>query len=70
MLQIDTNKIVMERVSRGLNMSELATKANISRKTLYNIENNIGGYRLDTIGKIATALGKRIEDFKVSEISQ
>lgn len=61
--ECDSKKIRLERARHGLSIVELAKEANLSPKTIIRIEQNKVIPRLQTIGKIATALGKDIEDF-------
>lgn len=64
---IDIRKIMVERINQGLSASELAKKAGLGKNTITNIENRNVTPRLHTLGKIAKALGKSIEDFKKEE---
>lgn len=64
MVSIDIGKIRLERANQGLSISELAKITGINKYTISRLENNKTMPRLDTIGKIAKALGKTIEDFK------
>lgn len=63
MLQISTDKIRCEIANQCLTMEKAAEKAGIKRGSLSRILNNKCKVRLDTIGKIAKALEKRVEDF-------
>lgn len=61
---IDIKKIVIERINQGLSATELAKRAGLGKNTITNLEKQIVIPRLHTLGKIAKALGKSIEDFK------
>lgn len=61
---IDIMKIVIERINQGLSATELARRAGLGKNTITNLENQLVTPRLHTLGKIAKALGKSIEDFK------
>lgn len=62
-LKIDIKKLTLERANQGLSQTELALKAGLSKNVIYNMENGFATPRIHTIGKIARALGKRVEDF-------
>lgn len=67
-MKIDTNKIMLERANQGLTIGELAERSGLDRRTVSRIEKNGNdGIKLATVGKVANALGKRIEDFAVNE---
>ena len=68
-IKIDTQKILYERVNRGMSARELASKAGISKNVITNIERGYVVPRLQTVGKIANALGKKVEDFILKEES-
>lgn len=61
--QLDVRKIALERANQGLSPRELALKAGIGKSVIYNMEKGVTTPRIHTIGKIARALGKRVEDF-------
>lgn len=61
----DLNKIRLERARQGKSIAQLAEEANLSSKTLIRIEHNKVIPRPQTVGKIAAALGKDIEEFLV-----
>ena len=52
--------VVLGDVARARNMAELARKAGISRETLYKVTRGEGNPTLETVGKLARALGFRI----------
>ncbi|ADQ05543.1 helix-turn-helix domain protein [Caldicellulosiruptor owensensis OL] len=62
----DFNKIRLERARQGKSIAQLAEEANLSPKTLIRIEHNKVIPRPQTVGKIAAALGKDIEDFIIN----
>lgn len=64
MINVSFEKIAIERANQGLTIAELAIKAGVHRYTVSRIERGDFKPRLDTVGKIAKALGKTIEDFK------
>lgn len=49
------------RAAKGMTQEELANKAQISRPNISSIENGKYNVRLDTLHKIAEALGVEIE---------
>jgi putative transcriptional regulator len=51
-----------ERTLRGLSQGDLAIKAGIDRKTVNRIENQHFSPQLDTIVRLASALGYRPEE--------
>lgn len=62
--KIDPVKIRVERARKNWTKSKLSIEAGIARKTLSQIENGTAkNTTFSTIEKIATALGKTIEDF-------
>lgn len=61
----DIPKIKLERARQGKSIVQLAEEANLSPKTVIRIEHNKVVPRPQTIGKIAAALGKDIEEFLV-----
>ncbi len=63
MIQIDIHKLMLERANQGLSASELAVKAGLGRQTVSRIEKGEAEPRIATIGKLAKALGKKVEDF-------
>lgn len=65
-VQIDIKKIIYERANQGLNLRELSKKSGIMVTTIQRMERG-EKVRLDTIGKIAKALGKGVEDFVIDE---
>lgn len=52
--------VVLGDVARARNMAELAREAGISRETLYKVTRGEGNPTLDTVGKLARALGFRL----------
>lgn len=61
---IDIQKIMLERINQGLSVAELAKRAGLGKNTITKLEHQVVTPRLHTLGKIARALGKSIEDFK------
>jgi len=66
-MKIDASKIMLERANQGLTMGELAEKSGLSIKTISRLEHKQVNTSLPTVGKVAKALGKRVEDFVVNE---
>jgi len=66
----DVNKIRLERARLGKSITQLAAETKLSPKTISRIEQEKTTPRLHTVGKIAAALGKDIEDFLVFEKDQ
>lgn len=62
-VKYDVRKIVLERANQGLSPKELAKKAGLSKNVVYNMERGTTTPKIHTVGKIARALGKRVEDF-------
>lgn len=52
--------VVLGNVARARNMSELARETGIARETLYKVTRGEGNPTLDTIGRLAHALGFRL----------
>ena len=63
----DTAKIKLERARQGKSIVQLAEEATLSPKTVIRIEHNKVIPRPQTVGKIAAALGKDIEEFIILE---
>lgn len=63
----DFKKIRLERVRQGKSIVQLAEEANLNPKTVIRIEHNKVIPRPQTVGKIAAALGKDIEEFMILE---
>lgn len=59
----DTEKIRLERARQGKSISQLAEESRLNMKTIIRIEKNKVNPRIQTIGKIAKALGKDIKEF-------
>lgn len=66
MVQIDINKLIYERANQGLSLKDLSKKSGVVVATIQRMEKG-QKIKLDTIGKIAKGLGKRIEDFVIDE---
>lgn len=62
-IKIDIRKITLERANQGISAHELSLRAGVSKNVVSNIERGLVNPRLDTLGKIAKALGKTVEDF-------
>lgn len=62
-LKVDITKITLERANQGVSAYELSKKAGVSKNVVSNMERGSVTPRLDTLGKIAKALGKKLEDF-------
>lgn len=54
---MDTKKLIDAMAEKGLTQSELADKAHVSRAAVYGILSKGRTPRLDTLGRIARALG-------------
>lgn len=63
MVKINVEKLVLERANQGLSIIELSKKSGVHRQTISRIEKGILTPRLDTVGKLAKALEKPVEDF-------
>lgn len=59
----DIEKLKMERARQGKSMRQIAELTMLDIKTIVRIENYKVNSRIQTIGKIANALGKDVEDF-------
>ena len=66
MLQIDTKKLLVAIANQCMTLEQAAEKAGIKRTSLSRLIKNSGSVRPDTIGKIAKALGKPVEEFLAS----
>lgn len=65
-VNINIDKIKIERAKRNLTLEELSKKAGIGTSTLYKIESRKTCPRLGTVDKIAIALDKKVEDFLIT----
>ncbi len=65
--QINTMKIALDRAKQGLSIQELSNKSEVGRSTISRIELGEGKHRLDTIGRIARALGRQLEDYLIDK---
>jgi transcriptional regulator with XRE-family HTH domain len=63
MYQLDSDKLLYEIANKGLTVKEVAEKAGVGRKTLHEIVHGSKRPRLSTIGKVANAIGKKVQDF-------
>lgn len=70
MIAIDIEKIILERANQGLTKDELSKRAGVGRQTITRLEKKGVTPNLVTIGKIAKALGKKIEDFRKEAINE
>jgi len=52
--------MVLGNVARARNLSELARETGIARETLYKVTRGEGNPTLETVGKLARALGFRL----------
>lgn len=59
---MDKKKLINLMAGKGLNMSQLADKAHISRSAVYGLVNKGKTPRMDTLGKIANVLGVEPSD--------
>lgn len=66
---VDTEKIKMERARQCVSVEKLAKKARLDPKTIIRIEKKMVNPRIQTIGSIARALDKDIEEF-IEEIEE
>ena len=62
-LKVDIMKITLERANQGISANELSKRAGVSKNVVANMERGSATPRLDTLGKIAKALGMKLEDF-------
>lgn len=67
MLKVDIQKIIIERANQGLTRRDLSKLSDVREVTIARMEKGNKTPRLDTIGKIAKALGKGVEDFVINE---
>ena len=67
MVKIDVKKIAIARGNQCMTIKTLADKSGLMVTTLNLIEKGKRNPRLDTVGKIAKALGKSVEDFVADE---
>lgn len=64
MFEIDVSKFVIERANQGLSLEELSEKSGVGRSTISRIERGEVKARINTVAKIAKALGKTVQDFQ------
>lgn len=62
-MKIDNKKITLLIANKGLSSTELSKLSGISTVTLCRIKNGSQIARPRTLGKIAMALGCKVEDF-------
>lgn len=62
MLQIDTKKLIISIANKGLSATELAELSGVSRVTLARLKAGTQQARPQTLGKLAKALGVKVED--------
>lgn len=67
MIKIDVKKIIYERANQCMTLKSLSKKSGVMLATLQRMEKGERAPRLDTVGKIAKALGKGVEDFVIDE---
>ncbi|WIF95020.1 helix-turn-helix domain-containing protein [Caminicella sporogenes] len=63
MIEIDVEKIALERAIQGLTVRELSKKSGVGASTISKLELRKSKPRLTTVAKIAKGLGKNVEDF-------
>lgn len=61
--EFDIEKLQIERARQGKSIVELSRLTGLNIKTIIRIEKNKVVPRSQTVGKIAKALGKDVEDF-------
>lgn len=65
-MKIDTAKLKMLLIMKGLNIKEFAEKAEISESTAYSLlKDSASSRRFDIIGKIASALAVHATEFLI-----
>ncbi len=62
-MKIDITKLMLLIANKGLSSTELSKLSGISTVTLCRIKNGSQVARPQTLGKIAMALGCKVEDF-------
>ena len=62
------NRIKEIRESAGVSQKDLATKANVSRPYLSDLEKNRRGAKPETLQRIAEALGVTTKDLTVTKV--
>ncbi len=58
-------KIKIERIMRDLTMEQLAEKANLGTTTIASVERGISSPTLETIEKLANALGFKMHELLI-----
>ena len=61
-MRIDGERLKRLRISKGLSQDELATEADVSQKTVWNMENEQGEHRPKSVRKLAGALGISVDE--------
>lgn len=63
--KINTKKIALDRAKLGLSISELSAISEVGRSTISRIERGVGKNRLDTVARVAKALGRDVEAYLI-----
>ena len=61
-MKLDTQKLLIEMANACMTITELAEKSSVSRPALTKITTGKGNPKPVTIGKLAKALGVKVED--------
>lgn len=62
------NRLRAERLGQGVTIADLARRSDVSRQTIYSIENDLSYTPLGAVmGRLARALGVEIGDLFINE---
>lgn len=67
-MYVDGEKIKQLRLNKGWSQRDLAEKAQVGQKVIWNMENGVGEHRPATVSRVAEALGTSVEALAVSEL--
>ena len=67
-MKVDSERIKQLRISKGLSQNDLAKEADLSQKIVWNMENDHGGHRPNSVLKVAGALGVSVDELAVDAL--
>ena len=64
-MRVDGERIRQLRFGRGFSQKDLADKADVGQKVVWNMENGAGGHRPSSVLRVAEVLGVSVDDLVV-----
>ena len=64
-MKVDGERIRQLRFGRGFSQKDLADKADVGQKVVWNMENGAGGHRPSSVLRVAEVLGVSVDDLVV-----